>query len=953
MNRRAFVVGVVTIFAANLVAVALRAFAEAAFLADYGARALPLLLVGQAVAFAVGTTVYHAATARAPLPRVDIALGVALIGGAAAAAPLVARGRPWPFVIALAVVALSSVVNLALWNTVAAAVAGRDARRWLPRAGAAVTAGGALAGLGAAALIRRAGADPVPWAAAGVAVIVVGLLIATQRALAAGGAPGATAPPGTSATAMGGDHRALLRWLAVAAVLEAAVATALEFRFGAAMKQRFTGAELASAISLFYGGTHLLLLVLQVAVVPQLLTSRRLPVTLSIHPLLSGLGALALAAAPGFVAIAAVRTGDWVLRAATSRTGQEISLSALPPVPRARWKVLLRGAATPLGAAAAGGVLAVLGARALASPVGFAVAVATTIAVWLWVVQQAATRFLAALAAPLGMKSVALAGRRRDGFDLDTMTRLVAATGASDPGTAALAHAALARAGGAADEITAHLADDDPAVRRALYHLAARRPRPAAARELRAAALIDDDPAALAAAVRALAAHGAADAIAAVAARGVDDPAVDRALDAARAQLGGDGAAGREAAVAALVAHDGEWAAELGGGDGGRYDAAVAAALAAGGTARREGLRAATGGGEASLTALLAALTAGDRDAITAVADLDDDGVRALRARLPAIDAAGRAAIARARAAGPAPGVLLASLAEDDDDDVRAAALRSLAGHARAGQIPTAELAARAVERERRVLAALTAARAAGAPALHAAEVDRAVRRALDRLLMAVALATAAGGRPAAPLLAAGRRLVDAPEAARRRALDVIQELAVAPPPVLDAIERALRPPGPADAAARAALAAVDPWLARLLAGELADREPALAALRACPFFAALPGHHADQLAGDAARRTLEPGEALCTAGEPGEAMYALTSGELAVELDGAAHLGPGAIVGELALIDDAPRAATVRAVTASEVLVFERAAFQTALLRWPDLGLALLKTLALRTRGR
>jgi len=32
---------------------------------------------------------------------------------------------------------------------------------------------------------------------------------------------------------------------------------------------------------------------------------------------------------------------------------------------------------------------------------------------------------------------------------------------------------------------------------------------------------------------------------------------------------------------------------------------------------------------------------------------------------------------------------------------------------------------------------------------------------------------------------------------------------------------------------------------------------------------------------------------------------------------------------------------------------VFERAAFQTALLRWPDLGLALLKTLALRTRGR
>ncbi len=952
MNRRAYLLGVVTIFAANLVAVALRSFAEAAFLADYGATSLPLLLLTQAVAFAIGTTAYDAAAARAPLPRVDIALGVALVVGAAAAAPLVARGKPWPFVVALAVVALSSVVNLALWNTVAASVAGRDARRWLPRAGAAVTAGGALAGLGAVALIRRAGADLVPWVAAAIAVVVVGLTIAAQRALAAGGAPGATAPPGQSATAMSGDHHTLLRWLALAAVLEAAVATALEFRFGAEMKARFHGPDLASAVSLFYGCTHLLLLVLQVTIVPRLLTSRRLPVTMSIHPLVTGLGALALAAVPGFLAIAAVRTGDWVLRAATSRTGQEISLSALPPVPRARWKVLLRGVATPLGVAAAGGALVVLGARALASPVGFALAVAMAVVGWLWVVRRAATRFLAALAAPLGMKSVAFAGPSREGFDLDTWVRLVAATGAPDPSTAALAHAALGRSGGAADEITPYLADEDPAVRRALYELAARRPRPGAASELRAAALIEDDPIALAAAVRALAAHGSADAIAALAGRGIDDAGVARAVRAARAQLGRD-AGERDAAAAALVPHDGTWAAALvgSGGGGGHYDAAVTAALAAGGTARREGLRAATAGGDRSLAALLAALTAADRDAITAVADLDDDGVRALRARLPVMAAPARAAVARARAAGATPGILLATLADDDDEDVRAAALRSLAGHARAGHVPPAELAARTVERERRGLEALTAARSADAPALHAAECDRAVRRALDRLLMAVALSTAAGGRPAAPLLAAGRRLIAAPEAARRRTLDVIQELAVAPPPVLDAIERALRPPGPRDPAARAALADFDPWLARLLAGELAATEPALAALRGCGFFATLPGRHAERLAADAVRRTLAAGEVLCTAGEPGLAMYTITAGALRVERGAGTSLGPGAVVGELALVDDAPRAATVRATEPTTVLVFERAAFQAALVRWPELGLALLETLAQRTR--
>ena len=90
------------------------------------------------------------------------------------------------------------------------------------------------------------------------------------------------------------------------------------------MKQRYTGDELATAIALFYGATHLGLLILQVTIVPRLLTSRALPVTMSIHPVLSGLGAAVLATVTGFAGIAAVRSADFVLRAATSRTGQEI-----------------------------------------------------------------------------------------------------------------------------------------------------------------------------------------------------------------------------------------------------------------------------------------------------------------------------------------------------------------------------------------------------------------------------------------------------------------------------------------------------------------------------------------------------------------------------------------------------------------------------------------------------
>ena len=81
--------------------------------------------------------------------------------------------------------AASQVAGLALWNRVAATVAGRDARRMLPRAGAAVTAGGVIAGLGAGVVIPRAGLDAIPYIGAAVTVIVLVVCVAQDRALAA------------------------------------------------------------------------------------------------------------------------------------------------------------------------------------------------------------------------------------------------------------------------------------------------------------------------------------------------------------------------------------------------------------------------------------------------------------------------------------------------------------------------------------------------------------------------------------------------------------------------------------------------------------------------------------------------------------------------------------------------------------------------------------------------
>src|SRR5690606_4809296 len=122
------------------------------------------------------------------------------------------------------------------------------------------------------------------------------------------------------------------------------------------------------AIALFYGGTNAILLALQVTAVPRLLVTRSLPTTAAIHPLFA-LGWYAMfAIAPGFVMIAGTRTADQVLRLATSRTSQEIELSPLPPGPRARWKVLLRGGVWSAGATLAALVLLVIGPRAVAHP---------------------------------------------------------------------------------------------------------------------------------------------------------------------------------------------------------------------------------------------------------------------------------------------------------------------------------------------------------------------------------------------------------------------------------------------------------------------------------------------------------------------------------------------------------------------------------------------------------
>ena len=93
----------------------------------------------------------------------------------------------------------------------------------------------------------------------------------------------------------------------------------------------------------------------------------------------------------------------------------------------------------------------------------------------------------------------------------------------------------------------------------------------------------------------------------------------------------------------------------------------------------------------------------------------------------------------------------------------------------------------------------------------------------------------------------------------------------------------------------------------------------------------------------------LSAGETLFVAGDVADAAYSLVSGRLEVAVDGSAVrlLGPGAVLGELALLTSGTRSATVRARRDSVLLRLRPASLLTVMERHPAAGGAVARVLA------
>ncbi len=124
------------------------------------------------------------------------------------------------------------------------------------------------------------------------------------------------------------------------------------------------------------------------------------------------------------------------------------------------------------------------------------------------------------------------------------------------------------------------------------------------------------------------------------------------------------------------------------------------------------------------------------------------------------------------------------------------------------------------------------------------------------------------------------------------------------------------------------------------------------------PLFAGLSPEDLDQLYAMAETVEIKAGEVLIEEGSPGDTLYIVLSGNFEVskrsgDRDVAiAASGPGEIIGEMSLLEQSARTASVRALEDSRLFKISRAAFEQLLLRSPQAALAVLHTVMGRLRN-
>jgi CRP/FNR family transcriptional regulator, cyclic AMP receptor protein len=122
-------------------------------------------------------------------------------------------------------------------------------------------------------------------------------------------------------------------------------------------------------------------------------------------------------------------------------------------------------------------------------------------------------------------------------------------------------------------------------------------------------------------------------------------------------------------------------------------------------------------------------------------------------------------------------------------------------------------------------------------------------------------------------------------------------------------------------------------------------------ALRTSPLFEGLSKKELAELAQRAEDMELEPGAVLCREGDIGHEFFVIIEGDVEIERKGQdlGTRGAGDFIGEIALLEEVERTATVTAKTPLRVMVLTRTGFKRLVEQHPGVELKVLRTLARR----
>ncbi len=100
---------------------------------------------------------------------------------------------------------------------------------------------------------------------------------------------------------------------------------------------------------------------------------------------------------------------------------------------------------------------------------------------------------------------------------------------------------------------------------------------------------------------------------------------------------------------------------------------------------------------------------------------------------------------------------------------------------------------------------------------------------------------------------------------------------------------------------------------------------------------------------------SFEPGQVIFSEGDPGDVMYMVQEGEVEIVAHGklVEIAGEGSIVGEMALVDNEPRSATVTAKTETKLVPVDQKQFSFMVQETPFFAIHVMHVMADRLRKR